>query len=163
MKSISIKMLKIMLLLVIGICLLSVVSKVNAIQLSRTSITINVGESYTITATDNGEKVKGVKAQATGTGKVDIYNKDGNVTITGRKAGTQYVTITSLTNLSKMDVCTVHIVGDSEDTESDGIEVGSNSEEIDIAGTINVVAEIVSIIFNLIKTFILPLLTSLTM
>ncbi len=154
MKEISIRMLKIMLLVAIGVCLLSIVSNVKAMELSESAVTISKGETVTLLATENNKPIA-VGCSSTGTGEVSITNFDGTIFITGKEEGTVTVTVKAITDSTKVATCTVTVISSGETNGS------SDDADIDVDGTgetISLVVELVIKTIELILTKILPLI-----
>lgn len=155
MKSISIKILKIMLLLVIGICLFSIASKVSAMYISG-STTLEKGDTITLAVYDE----EGNKVACHWTSKDSEKASVINGRVTGKKAGSATIVAKSFENGEECSI-TITVVDNGNNDE-----IETDSEEIDIAGTISAVAQLTGFIIEIIESLlglIIPLLTGLAM
>ncbi|MBE5819813.1 MAG: hypothetical protein E7310_03210 [Clostridiales bacterium] len=155
MKSISIKILKIMLLLVIGICLFSIANKAEAtteqessavFSIKEKSLSITVGQSRTLRVVDS----KGITISKMGidwsSNNPDVATVSGGI-VRGKSPGTAIISAEKDGYTTSISVRVDPSSGNSDDSNS----ISGLESIIDIA---SIITNIIEIIFSIILRFI---------
>lgn len=145
MKNVSIKILKIMLLLVIGICLFSIASKVSAMHIQGPT-TLVKGKTYTFTAYD--EEGNKVPCGWNVTGDVTSH---GNGKVIAKRVGNGVITANAITSDERATL-TVTVIDSGVDSSVDDDVISSDSIDGEVIGSL------VGYVISIIKTIILEIL-----